>query len=61
MVTLALSWVAATHMCINGSNTLVKVCMYYSDYKVSRLYYHSPVRKIVSWNSQCPATVTVTK
>ena len=61
MVTLALSLVTATHLWINGSNTLVKVCYYYADYEVSRNYYYSPARKVVSRNSQCPSTITVTK
>ena len=59
MVTLALSLVTATHLWINGNNTLVKVCYYYADYEVSRKYYYSPVRKVINWNSRCPKTVTV--
>ena len=55
MITLLLTGVFYTHLWINGSNTLVKICHYdaveyrsASDYAIWTHYYN-----------QCPPTVTV--
>ena len=59
MIELVLSLVTATHLWINGSNVLVNVCKYYSDYKVSKKYYRNPYRIVVGYGVQCPYKISV--
>ena len=59
MVELALSWIAATHFWINGSNVLVTVCNYSSEPEISTWYYLHPYSKVIGFDQTCPKKVKV--